>query len=83
VGFLAMTVAALAEVVRPWPVKVVFDGLLIPQDNPDAVMQKVFALFGTGDRLLALSCIAILAIAAIGGAADTHGERIRAAMPSS
>lgn len=69
VGFLAMTVAALAEVVRPWPVKVVFDGLLIPQDNPDAVMQKVFALFGTGDRLLALSCIAILAIAAIGGAA--------------
>jgi len=68
-GFAAMTLAALSEVIRPWPVKVVFDGLLIPQDKPDPVMQQVFATFGTGDRLLALSCLAILVIAAIGGAA--------------
>ena len=83
-GFIAMTVAALAEVVRPWPVKVVFDGLLIPQAQPDAMMQRVFALFGTGDRLLGVACIAILAIAAVGGLAGyvqstmiaTVGQRV-------
>lgn len=69
VGFAAMTLAAVAEVIRPWPVKVVFDGLLIPQDTPDAVMQRMIALFGQGDMLLTVSCLALLGIAVLGGAA--------------
>ena len=68
-GFLAMIGVALAEVARPWPLKIVFDGILIPQDNPDPVTAWLIDAFGTGDGLLAASALAILAIALIGGAA--------------
>lgn len=68
-GFAAMTMAAVAEVIRPWPVKVIFDGLLIPQATPDPVMTAVLARTGTGDNLLMLCCLAILGIALVGGAA--------------
>jgi ATP-binding cassette, subfamily B, bacterial len=68
VGSLAMVVVALSEIIRPWPIKVVFDGLLMPQSKPDAVMVRVLAWFGTGDQLLAAAALAILAIAVIGGA---------------
>ena len=68
-GFLAMIGVALAEVARPWPLKFVFDGILMPQDNPDAVTAWLMASFGSGDGLLAASALAILAIALVGGAA--------------
>lgn len=67
-GGLAMLVVALTEIIRPWPMKVVFDGILIPQAQPDAVMTRVLAWFGPGDGLLAAAAIAILALAVIGGA---------------
>jgi ABC-type multidrug transport system fused ATPase/permease subunit len=67
-GSLAMLVVALTEIIRPWPIKVVFDGILIPQDRPDAVMTVLSAWFGTGDGLLAASALAILGLAVVGGA---------------
>ncbi|TRD16005.1 ABC transporter ATP-binding protein [Palleronia caenipelagi] len=66
---LAMIGVALAEVVRPWPLKIVFDGLLIPQENPDAVTAWFVGLFGSGNGLLAAVAIGLLLIALIGGAA--------------
>lgn len=68
-GFVAMIGVALAEVARPWPLKIVFDGILIPQDNPDALTAWLTGAFGSGDGLLAVSALAILGIALLGGAA--------------
>lgn len=67
-GFLAMIGVALAEIMRPWPIKIVFDGILIPQANPDPVTAWLTSIFGTGDGLLAASAVAILFIALLGGA---------------
>lgn len=68
-GFLAMCFVALAEIIRPWPVKIVFDGILIPQEQPDFVMTQVLSWVGSGQSLLWLCCIAILGIAVLGGLA--------------
>lgn len=68
IAALAMLVVALTEIIRPWPLKVVFDGILIPQAQPDAVMSRLLAWFGAGDGLLAASVLAILVLAVIGGA---------------
>lgn len=51
-GFLAMIGVALAEVARPWPLKIVFDGILIPQENPDTVTAWLTGIFGSGDGRL-------------------------------
>jgi ABC-type multidrug transport system fused ATPase/permease subunit len=67
-GLLAMLVVAVTEIIRPWPLKVVFDGILIPQDNPDPVMSRLMTWFGTGDGLLAAAALTMLGVAAIGGA---------------
>ena len=65
---LAMIGVALTEIMRPWPIKVVFDGILIPQQNPDAVTGWLLSVFGDGDALLGAMAAAILAIALVGGA---------------
>lgn len=67
-GFLALTGVALAEIMRPWLIKIVFDGLLIPQETPDAVIGWLTGVFDTGDALLAAMALAILGIALLGGA---------------
>jgi ATP-binding cassette, subfamily B, bacterial len=67
-GSLAMLVVAVTEIIRPWPMKVVFDGILMPQAKPDAVMTRILAWFGNGDGLLAAAALAILATAVLGGA---------------
>ena len=69
IGFLAMSIAAVAEVIRPWPVKVIFDGLLIPQTSPDAIMAWAVGLFGQGNTLLTVACMTIILIAVLGGVA--------------
>lgn len=68
-GFAAMTLVAFSEIIRPWPAKFVFDGLLIPQENPDPVMTFVLDTVGGGQPLLVFSCLAILGIAVLGGLA--------------
>lgn len=60
---------AIAEVLRPWPIKVVFDGILMPQETPDAVIAKLTQYFGSGDSLLAAAAVGILCIALMSGAA--------------
>ena len=67
-GFLAMIGVALAEILRPWPIKIVFDGILIPQETPDAVTGWLLSVFGNGDALLGVMAAAILGIALLGGA---------------
>ncbi|MGL4311877.1 MAG: ABC transporter ATP-binding protein [Paracoccaceae bacterium] len=67
-GTMAMIVVAVTEIIRPWPLKVVFDGLLMPQAQPDAVMSRLIGWFGTGDGLLTAASLAILTIAVVGGA---------------
>lgn len=67
-GFLAMIGVAAAEIMRPWPIKIIFDGILIPQENPDPVTAWLTGIFGSGDGLLATVALAILGIALLGGA---------------
>ncbi|MCV2873049.1 ABC transporter ATP-binding protein/permease [Defluviimonas sp. WL0050] len=68
-GGLAMIGVAASEVLAPWPLKILFDGILIPQDQPDSVTAWLIGAFGSGDGLLAASVLAILVIALAGGAA--------------
>jgi ABC-type multidrug transport system fused ATPase/permease subunit len=67
VAALAMLGATAMEIVRPWPLKIIFDGLLIPQGKPDQVTAAALEITGGGDWLLAATSLAILAIAIIGG----------------
>jgi ATP-binding cassette, subfamily B, bacterial len=67
-GSLAMMIVALTEIIRPWPLKVVFDGILMPQAQPDAVMTQLLVWFGAGDGLLAAAAVSILVLAVVGGA---------------
>ena len=64
---LAMIGATAMEIARPWPIKIIFDGLLIPQQEPDAVTATALEVTGGGDWLLAASSLAILAVAVVGG----------------
>ncbi|MCB2134488.1 MAG: ABC transporter ATP-binding protein [Rhodobacteraceae bacterium] len=64
-----MIAVATSEVLAPWPLKIVFDGILIQQDHSDSVTAWLTGTFGTGDGLLAASVLAILVIALAGGAA--------------
>ncbi|NIA69679.1 ABC transporter ATP-binding protein [Pelagibius litoralis] len=68
IGALAIVGVAVSEILKPWPLKIIFDGLLIPQGNPDAIITWSVATFGDGGTLLAAASIAILLIAVIGGA---------------
>ena len=66
-GGFAILGVALTEVLRPWPLKIVFDGLLMPQEQPDAVTGWLLSAFSDPDRLLAVTALSILVIAIIGG----------------
>jgi len=64
---LAMVVATAMEIAAPWPIKILFDGLLIPQEQPDRVTALVLRLTGGGDALVATVALVILALAVVGG----------------
>ena len=36
----AMIGATLMEILRPWPIKIIFDGLLVPAENKDLITQS-------------------------------------------
>ena len=55
------------EIARPWPLKIIFDGLLMPQPEPDAVTGAVLSASGGGDMLLAVTAGAILVLAVLSG----------------
>jgi ATP-binding cassette, subfamily B, bacterial len=67
VAAACMTGVATLEVLQPWPLKVIFDAVLIPQEHPGAVATAMKNSLGDGDLLLAGSALSILAIAALGG----------------
>jgi len=66
-AFACMLGASAMELLRPWPLKIIFDGILMPQPDADPVMRAVAAIAPGDDLLLAVSVIAILAVAVIGG----------------
>lgn len=66
-GLLAMIGATVANLLAPWPIKLVFDGLLMPQEQPDRVVQAALAVTGNGQWLLPAISIAILLVAIVGG----------------
>ncbi|MGB8818781.1 MAG: ABC transporter ATP-binding protein [Rhizobiaceae bacterium] len=63
----AMILATAMEIAAPWPMKIVFDGLLIPQANLDPVTAYVMGVTGGGDMLVAAVALAILVLAVFGG----------------
>ena len=65
---LCMVGVTVAEVLRPWPLKLIFDGVLVPSHKSDAVTKTFTDALGSGDRLLGTSALAILAIAILGSA---------------
>lgn len=67
VAGLCMIGVTIAELLRPWPMKLIFDGLLIPQEQPDAVTRLAVENTGGGDILLAACAGAILLIAVARG----------------
>lgn len=64
---LCMLGVTVAEVLRPWPLKVIFDGVLLVGHKSDTLTAGFAAALGTGDRLLAAAALSILAIAVVGG----------------
>lgn len=67
VAVLAMIGASVMEILRPWPLKIIFDGLLIPSDAPDTITGWALGTFGDGNGLLTAASVGILLIAVIGG----------------
>lgn len=59
--------AAAMELLRPWPMKIIFDGVLVPRANPGALITTLAEFTGMGGGMLAFAALAILAIALIGG----------------
>lgn len=65
---LCMVGVAVMEVLRPWPLKLVFDGLIMPASPKDAATRWFTDVLGQGDLLLGTASLAILVIAVLGGA---------------
>lgn len=58
--------AAIMELARPWPIKAIFDGLLMPQPGPATGWLAAFQALPAGVAL-AYACAAVLAIAVVWG----------------
>ncbi len=63
---LCMVGATAMEVMRPWPIKVIFDGVLAPQAEAGAIVRRISEAVGA-DYLVPAAAFAMLAIAAVGG----------------
>ena len=64
---LAVIGASVMEIARPWPLKVIFDGLLMPDMAADPLVTSLLEATGGGHALLAVSALTMLAIAVFGG----------------
>ena len=60
---ICMVGVAAAEIVRPWPLKIIFDGILSPQAEPAGVLAWSLNLANDQTVLLAGAAGAILAAA--------------------
>src|SRR6266702_7155523 len=63
-GLLAVAGEGAANLLEPWPLKIVLDDVLRSRENHAWIMQRVHAFLGT-DKLAVLkfACVAVLAIA--------------------
>jgi ATP-binding cassette subfamily B protein len=62
------TVGATAmELLRPWPLKLIFDGILMPTEEVRGFLNSLPLLAGDPGMLLAAIALAVLAIAVAGG----------------
>ncbi len=66
IGLLAVAGEGAANLLQPWPLKIVLDDVLRSRESNAAVMRWIHALIGT-DKLATLkfACLAVLAIAAL------------------
>jgi ATP-binding cassette subfamily B protein len=71
IGLLAVAGEAAANLLQPWPLKIVLDDVLRSHETHPAVMRWMHALIGV-DKLamLRFACLAVLAIAALDGIAS-------------
>jgi ATP-binding cassette, subfamily B, bacterial len=74
-GFLAITGESIANLLQPWPLKVVLDDVLRSHQSHARVMRVIERIIG-GDKmvLLEFACVAVLAIAVF-DAICTYGEK--------
>jgi ABC-type multidrug transport system fused ATPase/permease subunit len=59
--------ATVVELLRPWPLKLVFDWILVPQDSRPTLLLKMPWLANDPQLLLGLIVLSILLIAALAG----------------
>ena len=64
---LFMIGATTMELLRPWPLKLIFDGILLPTASARELLAHVPALAAHPERLLIAIALAVLAIAIAGG----------------
>lgn len=62
-----MVGATMLELLRPWPLKIVFDGILLPSDHPSPLMAWLKEATGNDTNLLALVVASTLGIAIFAG----------------
>jgi ATP-binding cassette subfamily B protein len=74
-GLLAVIGEGVANLLEPWPLKVVLDGVLRSRDNQAGAMRWIYHVLGT-DKLamLKFACAAVLAIAVL-DAICTYAEK--------
>jgi ATP-binding cassette, subfamily B, bacterial len=64
---LFMIGATAMELLRPWPLKLIFDGILMPTPSAGELLAYVPALASHPERLLLAIALSVLAIATAGG----------------
>src|SRR5881396_59241 len=74
-GLLAVAGEGAANLLEPWPLKIVLDEVLRSHESHAAIMRRIHMFVGT-DKLamLKFACFAVLAIAAL-DAICTYGEK--------
>ena len=74
-GFLAVIGEGAADLLEPWPLKIVLDDVLKPHESHATVMRWIHSLAGT-DKLamLKFACFAVLAIAVL-DAVSSYAEK--------
>ena len=74
-GFVAIAGESAANLLQPWPLKIVLDDVLRSHSTHAWTMRKIYQLVGTNPvAVLKFACVAVLAIAVL-DAICTYGEK--------
>lgn len=74
-GFIAITGESLANLLQPWPLKIVLDDVLRSRESHASAMRAIEGWIGTNKiAILEFACLAVLAIAVF-DAICTYGEK--------